>query len=259
MDNFKVGIFADTNIGLEVIDFILFNHRDDLSFICVPSSDSDIIKRALDLGFNEKQIFIYNEFLEEEILKQIKQKEIDYFILAWWPYIVKENILNLPKCGTLNFHPSYLPYNRGKHPTFWNIIEEAPYGVSIHFVDTGIDSGDVVFQKKIAKTWEDTGKTLYDRAQKEMVKLFKQNYKNLKAKKYKINKQKLKNGSFHYSSEMANSIEVLLHKKYYAKDLFNLLRAKKFPNAPKCFFYDKDDKYEVEITIKKVKKTRIIK
>lgn len=85
-------------------------------------------------------------------------------ILAWWSYVLKENLIRIPRIGCLNFYPSFLPYNRGKHYNFWTIVEGNPFGVSQHSVDQGIDTGDIAYQSRIAKTWEDTGEALYHKA-----------------------------------------------------------------------------------------------
>ncbi|MCL0081308.1 hypothetical protein M1N64_03665 [Peptococcaceae bacterium] len=42
----------------------------------------------------------------------------------------------------INLHISFLPWNRGADPNFWSFIENAPVGVSIHYLDEGIDTGD---------------------------------------------------------------------------------------------------------------------
>ena len=44
---------------------------------------------------------------------------------------------------------SYLPFNRGAHSNFWSFIENTPAGVSIHKIDKGIDTGNIIFRKKI--------------------------------------------------------------------------------------------------------------
>ena len=43
----------------------------------------------------------------------------------------------------LNIHPSLLPFGRGKYGYFWSIINSEPFGVTIHLVDEGIDSGKI--------------------------------------------------------------------------------------------------------------------
>jgi methionyl-tRNA formyltransferase len=71
------------------------------------------------------------------------------FLLAWWPLILKREFLALGQDVTLNLHPSLLPHARGKDPNFWTIVEECPFGVSIHHVTPDIDAGDIAFQREI--------------------------------------------------------------------------------------------------------------
>ena len=75
----------------------------------------------------------------ESFLDQIASLNPNIGILAWWPNILKGRILSIPKKGWLNFHPSYLPWNRGKHPNFWCLIDEAPCGVTLHYINEMID------------------------------------------------------------------------------------------------------------------------
>ena len=44
---------------------------------------------------------------------------------------------------------SYLPFNRGAHPNFWSFVDNTPSGVSIVEIDKGIDTGPVIYKKKI--------------------------------------------------------------------------------------------------------------
>ena len=241
MTNFKIGLFIDDIVGMEVAQFMITKHLEDLSFICVASLDSPAKERCINIGYDEQKIYT------TETLPQILD-DIDYFILAWWPFIVKESLFNIPKIGTLNFHPSYLPYNRGKHPTFWNIIEEVPYGVTIHFVDKGIDSGDIIFQKEIEKDWTDTGFSLYQKALKAMVQLFIESYENIKAGSY-IKKIQANYGTFHYAKELKTKLELKLDATMTVRELLNLLRAKDFPDSLQCYFIDNGEKYNVKASI----------
>ncbi len=63
--------------------------------------------------------------------------------------IVKKELLEIPKIGVLNRHNALLPKNRGRLTPFWvSLYGDKETGVSIHFVEEGIDSGDIVVQKK---------------------------------------------------------------------------------------------------------------
>ena len=62
---------------------------------------------------------------------------------------------------------------KGKHPNFWTIRNEEPYGVSIHKVEEEIDTGEIIAQKIIPYDWEDNGGTLYKNSKSECINLFK--------------------------------------------------------------------------------------
>lgn len=88
--------------------------------------------------------------------------------------IIKKELLNIPKIGVLNRHNALLPKNRGRLTPFWVIFNgEKETGVSIHFVEEGIDSGDIVVQKKYNVTKRDNFNTVvkknYQIASKAMV------------------------------------------------------------------------------------------
>jgi methionyl-tRNA formyltransferase len=75
--------------------------------------------------------------------------------------IIKKNLLEIPKIGILNRHNALLPKNRGRLTPFWVLYkQEKETGVSIHFVEEGIDSGDIVVQKRYPVTPEDTFNSL---------------------------------------------------------------------------------------------------
>ena len=76
-------------------------------------------------------------------------------ILAWWPYILKGRVIKIPKKGWLNFHPAYLPFNRGKHPNFWCLVDETKCGVTLYFideVDQDINEGTFHLSKELIET-----------------------------------------------------------------------------------------------------------
>lgn len=80
-----------------------------------------------------------------------------------------------------------------KHYNFWALAEGAPFGVSLHFVDTG----DVVAQREIPYDLTDTGETLYRKAQREIVRLFREEYPRLRTLDILRKPQDLSKGSFH--------------------------------------------------------------
>jgi len=69
----------------------------------------------------------------------------------------------------INLHPSLLPWNRGAHSNFWSFLEDTPKGVTIHIIDEGIDTGDILLQKKIKfDQSKETLRSSYGRLQQEL-------------------------------------------------------------------------------------------
>jgi methionyl-tRNA formyltransferase len=249
----KIGVFANDDVGNKVVEFLLNSYAADLAFVICINKDSTVYPNLLKFGFNENDIFFNDQLKDENILLHLKHYKVDLLLLAWWPNIVKREILNIPIKGTLNFHPSLLPYNRGKNYNFWTIIEDTPFGVSIHFVDEGIDTGDVIFQQIIEKDWTDTGQSLYNKAKEAILNLFFEKYLDIRNENYTKIPQDLKKGSFRLGKEMALHAKIDLNSNYSGKDLLNLLRAKTFSPYPAAWFEDNGEHYEVTVNIKQLK------
>lgn len=251
--NEKFAVCADGTVGVEIINFFLKEYPAYLKIVIVVDEESDVYKFLKLNEFSDNNIIFFKNAYSDQALEQVKKLELDFLILAWWPFIVKSSLYSLPKIGTINFHPSYLPFNRGKHYNFWSLVEETIFGVSIHFVNDSIDGGDIIFQQKIDKTWEDTGETLYYKAQKCIVDLFVDNFKLLLIGNYNRIKQNSNEGSFHYANELESASEIKLDSNYKGRELLNLLRARTFKGYPGCFFIDCNSKYEIRIEIKEIK------
>lgn len=90
------------------------------------------------------------EKLNEEFLELIKKESFDLFVVVSYGKIFKQEVLDIPKHGTLNIHPSLLPKFRGASPIISAILsDEKKTGVTIMLLDTGVDSGPILAQKEI--------------------------------------------------------------------------------------------------------------
>lgn len=78
--------------------------------------------------------------------------------------ILKKRIIDVPRVGVLNAHPGLLPDYRGLDPIEWAVYKGGDPGVTVHFVDSGVDTGPIVAREKIPLRRRDTVGTLYDRA-----------------------------------------------------------------------------------------------
>jgi methionyl-tRNA formyltransferase len=223
-------IFADAVVGETCLDWLIESYKDDIGLV-VTRAANGISEHAKDAGLST---CVFND--TDQLLRVIEERDLafDLGLLIWWPY------------------PSLLPYNRGKHFSFWAIVEQCPFGVTLHRVDTGIDTGDIVAQSTIDFGWEDTGETLLLKAQNAMIALFKEQYPFLRTGEIKSFSQVIGTGSFHQGSEIDRVTRIFLDKPYVARDLLNLLRAKTFEGLPGCRFEENGVTYDVTIKIKEV-------
>lgn len=82
----------------------------------------------------------------EEWIQNLKP---DIIVVYSMSQLLKENIFNIPKYKTINLHPSLLPNYRGPNPWFWIYYNmDMKSGVSLHYIDKGEDTGDIIYQKK---------------------------------------------------------------------------------------------------------------
>ena len=99
---------------------------------------------------NIPKITLNKSINERESVDIIKSYNPDLLISILGNEIFKKPIINLAPKGCLNLHTALLPKYRGLMPTFWALKNDEKYtGVSVFFVDEGIDSGPIVVQEKI--------------------------------------------------------------------------------------------------------------
>lgn len=241
----KLVLLADSSVGLSITQYLLDTYPEDLSLV-VTMQKNEIYCAADKRGI---PVCLFDSV--DGVMSKMPD-QVDLGVLAWWPKILKSPLLETPRYGFVNTHPSLLPYNRGKHYNFWALVEQAPFGVTLHRVDCGVDTGDIVAQKEILYDWCDNGQTLYVKAQAAMVDLFCQTYPKLRSGHFDSQPQNREIGSLHHSSEIDPASKIDLDRLYQGRDLINLLRARTFEGHPGCWFEEAGNRYEISINIRKV-------
>jgi len=96
---------------------------------------------------NLPEIFISNS--NEEILKKLKQIQPDLIVLAGYMKIIPPEIINLFKNRIINLHPSILPHFKGLNADKKSFEAKKACGITIHYADIELDSGDIILQYHI--------------------------------------------------------------------------------------------------------------
>lgn len=152
-----------------------------------------MINKILFLGTSDSLVFIWLKKKGENVfsttdritVEYIVENQFDFLISFGYRYIIKKDVLDLFPNRAINLHISYLPYNRGADPNFWSFIDGTPKGVSIHFLDEGVDTGDIIIQKEVTFDSLDleTLGSSYQKLQVEIQNLFFQNWDLIKKQK----------------------------------------------------------------------------
>lgn len=136
----------------------------------------------------------FNNKKTEEMLNQIKP---DIIILGG-SRILRDNIISIPKIGIINAHPGLLPKYRGIDVIPWAILKGDKVGVTTHFIDKGVDTGDILLQEEIIIEPGDTIKMLSDKAEDIAAELTLKTILALKQGQLEPQKQKKSDGQQYY-------------------------------------------------------------
>ncbi len=125
-----------------------------------PGAKLDPVKqKALQLGIPVHQ---HKSFKAPEVREEFVALNADLAILAFVSFIVPPQVFSVPRLGSICFHPSLLPKYRGASAINWALIKgETVTGLSLFWVDPGIDTGPVLLQKEVKVEPDDTTGSLY--------------------------------------------------------------------------------------------------
>lgn len=247
----RIFLFANNIVGLKVCKF-LKRQKEDIIGLGIHEKEkqkftSEIIKSS---GLPRKLIFKAGSLRDKETVEKIRKLKPDIMILAFWGYIIKPELFKIAPLGAINFHPGYLPYNRGVNPNVWPIIENTPAGVTIHYIDEGTDTGDIIARKKVSLTSVDTAETIDIKTTREVFNLFVEKWPLIKAKKNnRIAQKKLGRHTFHKIRDLESLDKIDLNRDYKAKDLINFLRSRTYSDRYYAHYFDKGRKVYIRVNL----------
>lgn len=126
----------------------------------------------------------------------------DLIVSFGYQHIISKGIIASVGAPIVNLHISYLPWNRGAHPNFWSFFDETPNGVTIHLIDEGLDTGPILYQRKIVfSSEEETFFSTYGKLVGEIEDLFISHIYSIIKKDFIPLPQEGK-GSYHRSSDL---------------------------------------------------------
>ncbi|WP_057491833.1 phosphoribosylglycinamide formyltransferase [Streptococcus orisasini] len=153
----KIAVFASGNGS----NFQVIAEQFPVEFVFSDKREAYVLERAQNLGVTS-YTFELKEFenkvaYEEAIVELLDKYQIDLVVLAGYMKIVSHTLLSAYEGRIINIHPAYLPEFPGAHgiEDAWNAgVSES--GVTVHWVDAGVDTGQVIKQVRVPRLSDDT-------------------------------------------------------------------------------------------------------
>lgn len=180
----KLGLLASGKLGLKALLYLKQNYA--LIFVMTDKNSLDIIK------FCQKNAISYHIGNPRNKSASDFFLAIDIDVLASinYLYLIEQNLINLPKIIAFNLHGSLLPKYRGRTPHVWAIINnETHTGITVHKINSGCDTGDIIDQIKIEIKPSDTGAVVLQKFEKAYIPLIEKTLQNICSNTLVLRKQ----------------------------------------------------------------------
>jgi len=193
----------------------------------------EIIQSA---GLDAARIFDGSQLRQSNIIEAIRNLKPEIGLSVLFGYILRREFLNLMPAGCVNVHPALLPYNRGAYPNVWSIIEGTPAGVTIHYIDQRVDTGDLIAHHPVVVEPVDTGESLYRKLEHAAFDLFKETWPLISSGQVSRMPQNKTQGTHHFVRDVERIDEIDLARMYNARELIDVIRARTFSPYPGAYF-----------------------
>ena len=160
----KIGYFGDGPWAHKAFEKLISDETISIEFITVRfnAPDSTLIDLAEKYSI---PVELTPNINSDEFLQRISKYSVDIFVSMSFNQIFKAKTINFPPLKTINCHAGKLPFYRGRNILNWVLInDEKEFGVTVHYVDEGIDTGDIILQRTLPITDDDDYGTLLSRA-----------------------------------------------------------------------------------------------
>lgn len=231
----KVGYFADGPWAHRALDLLVARNDLKIVFICGRYDKTDDLLKLM--AFKRKIPFLSHPSVNSsEFISQIQTYSCDLFVSMSFNQIFRKQLIEIPTLGTINCHAGKLPFYRGRNVLNWVLInDEREFGVTVHFVDEGVDTGDIIRQECFPISDTDTYGTILERAYDACAALLNQSISDLFNKAVLRKRQDDIHPLGLYCTARGVGDEKL-NWNQPSRQVFNFVRAISFPGpVARCF------------------------
>jgi methionyl-tRNA formyltransferase len=232
-----LGILASGNLGYELLKKIHDNHQ--IKFVLSDNNSVSIHNFCSD---NNIPNFNGNP-RQKKGITFIKDIQVDVIASINYLFIIDEDIINHSNQITFNIHGSLLPKYRGRTPHVWAIINgEKEAGITVHKIDSGCDTGEIIKQKIIEVKQNDTGGDLLLKYQSEYFNLIEDVLHSIKEKTLTLTTQNNEEATYF---EKRTPKDGAINWEWQKERIRNWVRAQALP-YPGAFTHYKNEKIVID-------------
>jgi len=156
----RIIVVGQGPFGQKVLEALIQQGEEIVGAFCPPDKRGDPMKEVAE----KSRLYLLrpNQMRDPPVYDVFTELRPDLAVLAFVTDIIPEMLLRVPSQGTICYHPSLLPRHRGASAINWAIIQgDTRTGLTIFWVDEGIDTGPILLQKEVEIGPEDTTGSLY--------------------------------------------------------------------------------------------------
>jgi methionyl-tRNA formyltransferase len=240
----KIGYFADGPWSHRAIELISETEELEIVFIVPRFDTQDPVLKDWAEKLNVPYIPV-KDVNDLEFLKVMDRYEPDLLVSMSFNQILRKDIIDYARLGFINCHAGALPFYRGRNPLNWALINgESSFGITVHYVDEGIDTGDIVEQSMYPIERSDNYRTLLNKAISECANvLYSAIVKISRGKVERIVQDDIHPVGTYFGIRTIG--DEIIDFSWSAEQIFNFVRAIGSP-GPRARFFFNNEEYAIE-------------
>ena len=240
LNKINLAIFFNNFRGVETLEYL--RKKKDIKIKKVFIAKKNLNNKIIGILKKKKINFkIIKDVNKKKISLEIKRLQVDFNILAGFPYILKKFMISSSKFGTLNLHAGKLPKYRGGSPINWQIINgERKIGISIIKINEKIDSGYLINESEFSIGKKDHVKSVHEKVNNIFPILTYRSIHIIKSKKLNFCK-KIRLSKSNYFKQRKPEDGRISWKKMGQLQIYNFVRALSYP-YPGAFTFNENKK-----------------
>ena len=222
---YNIGFFGDDVWAHKALEYLLKDKSINVNFVCGRFITKDKILKKIAEKYKIK-FFKKKNINDIKFINYIKKNKIDLLASMSFDQIFKNEIINAINNNIINCHAGKLPFYRGRNILNWALINgEKDFGITTHFVNKKIDTGDIILQKIFKISKNDDYKSLLIKSHNECAKIIFKTIKKIQNNDYKATPQNKfsKKSSYFKKRVTGDEIINLKQKSYHIKNFVRAL------------------------------------